>query len=258
VADAELPAGNRREPGLPAGVFYVATEHARFVTGALRSAESLRRVMPDVHVTLFTDREVKPEDTRGLFDRVESLPFAEDLGTSWGSGLLGKVRAFGLSPYVKSLYLDTDTRVLRPSVGDIFRLLDECEWACAACEPGESRNQRLSGRPMFNSGVVAFRACPRVARLLDAWLERQEAHAAAIRDRRLDQFEYVRHIQGPEKVFQLVADQTALARFLSPEVNVFGVDLRVLPRIWNWRPDHIVPEYLDQVVIHHADVHKAA
>src|SRR5207249_618797 len=121
----------------------------------------------------FTDRPDAMDLSGGLFDAVEPLAFAEGLGTSWGSGLLGKVRAFARCPYEKSLYLDTDTRVLKPDIGELFDLLDAYELAISPCERGESRNQIFSGRPMFNSGVIAFRDTTRVRQLLNAWLARK-------------------------------------------------------------------------------------
>jgi hypothetical protein len=234
------------------GVFYVATEQVRFVVEACRSAESLRRWVPDVHITLFADEPRIAGATAGPFDAVEVLPVAEGLGTSWGSGLLGKVRAFCRSPYETSLYLDTDTRVLGPRIRELFEALRTYEVAIAACEPGESRNQALSARPMFNSGVVGFRNTANVRRLLRAWRERQEAHARAILDGDPDRFEYIRQVPGPYKLFQLVADQTALARYLAPDVNEFQVTCLTLPRTWNWRSNHIDDAHAGKVVIHHA------
>jgi hypothetical protein len=235
------------------GVFYVATEQPRFVEQAVHSLESLRRFLPGVPVALFTDIPDARAGLDALFDAVHVLPVGEGVGTSWGSGLLGKVRAFTRSPYDVSLYLDSDTRVLRPRIAELFDALESCEIALAACEPGESRNQRNSGRPMYNTGVVAFRRTEGVQRLLAAWLDLQEAHARAIQERRMNRFEYVRHLQGVDKLYQLVADQTALARYLAPDVNTFGVRCRTLDRIWNWRPDEIDPAFADEVVIHHAE-----
>lgn len=232
-------------------MFYVATEQARFVAEARASAASLRGVLPDVHVTIFTDiPQAVPAD--GLFDAVVRLPQGEGVGTSWGSGLLGKVRAFARAPYERAVFLDSDTRVLSPRFAQLFSALDDCEIALCACEPGESRNQRLSGRPMFNSGVVALRRTPAILRLLAAWLDRQEAHARAIGRNRMDEFEYVRALTGVEKLYQLVADQTAFAQFLSPDVNAFGVRCRTLERVWNWRPDVIDDAHAAEVVVHHA------
>jgi hypothetical protein len=244
---------NRQASPASAGVLYVATEQSRFVVEAFHSAESLKHWMPDVHVTLFTDRPEAVQRVGGIFDAVERLPLAPGLRTSWGSGLLGKVRAFARAPYEKSLYLDTDTRVLSPRVAELFDVLDAHEIALSRCEPGESRNQALSERAMFNSGVVAFRRTPRARRLFDAWLELQQAHADAIRDNLMDRFEYVRRLQGWDKVFQLVADQTSLARYFAPDVNHFGVNYLELPRIWNWRRNEIDDAHRGVVVIHHAE-----
>jgi hypothetical protein len=234
------------------GVVYVATEQDRFVVEAVRAAETMRHWLPNVAITLFTDR-ASAAAYQGLFDTIEPLPFAPSLGTSWGSGLLGKVRALARAPYERCLYLDSDTRVLSPRIAELFTSLEAWELLIATCEGGESRNQLQSRRPMFNSGVIAFRQTTAVRRLLAAWLERQEQHAEAIRTGRTSSIEYVRHLRGVERLYQLVADQTTLAQFLAPDRNVFGVRCLTLSRCWNWRPDEIDDAHRGRVVIHHAD-----
>jgi hypothetical protein len=272
-------------PPASEGVFYVATGQEQFIVEACRSATSLKACGPGIHVTLFTDLTDLAR-RHGVFDAIEPLPAADVfasatnggacngrtamhgdaadselhqlvVGTGWGSGLLGKVRAFVRAPYEKSLYLDTDTRILHTRIRDLFALLDRYELAIAPCRAGESRGQELYGRPMFNSGVIAFRAAPAVRQLMDAWLALQEAHAKAIQEGEPDRFPYVRHIDGQvSKLYQLVADQTSLARYLSPEVNRFGVRYFTLPKIWNWRDNDIDEANRPLVVIHHANRYK--
>jgi hypothetical protein len=274
MADSRQHAAVARE-----GVFYVAMDLSRFVIEAYESATSLKACLPGVHVTLFTDRPEAAQPYANVFDSIRPLPVVTPfvlqdatgnatpgrnahprsaleqalLTTNWASGLLGKVRAFTEAPYEKSLYLDTDTRVLTPRLRELFELLDAYELAIVACEDGESRGQVLLGRRMFNSGVMAFRKTPAVRRLMQAWLELQEAHAEAVRAGDLDRFSYVRHLDRLNKIYQLVADQTALARYLSPDVNEFGVNYLTLSRIWNWRRDEIDQARLGAVVVHHAD-----
>jgi|RhiMethySRZTD1v2_1073278.scaffolds.fasta_scaffold00946_8 hypothetical protein len=235
-----------------AGVLYVATERPRFVTEAQHSAESLKRWMPDVHITLFTDRT----DTvcASPFDTVEYLPRVDGIGCSWGWGLLNKVRACAHSPYERTLFLDTDTRVLTPRIREVFALLDTHEIALARCEPGESHSQDLYGRPVFNGGVIAFRRTPRVSELLNAWRDLHLAHLRAFGENRSHQFAYVRHLDAASRCSLLINDQTALARHLAPDgVNTFEVSCLTLPRIWNWRRKTIDATHVGDVVIHHSN-----
>jgi len=233
------------------GVLYVATERPRFVTEAQHSAESLRRSMPDIHITLFTDRANSV--CAPPFDAVEYLPRVDGIGSSWGWGLLNKVRACAQSPYERTLFLDTDTRVLTPRIRELFALLDTHEIALARCELAESLCQDLYGRPMFNAGIIAFRRTPRVAALLQAWQELHEAHLRAIGENRTRRFAYVRHLDAGSRYYQLINDQLALARHLAPDgVNTFQVSCLTLPRIWNWRPKRIEAAHVGDVVIHHS------
>ena len=245
-------------PSSGEGVLYVATEHARFLTEARQAAESLKRWMPEVHVTLFTDNPDTAAALQAPFDAVEALPRVEGLGASWGWGLLNKIRACVRSPYERSLYLDTDTRVLSPRIREFFTFLDTHDVALARCEDGESRCQRVHGLPMFNAGIIAFRRSPRVASLLQAWQNLHETHLRALADNRTNRFAYLRHLGASDRYAQLINDQTALAQFLAPGVNTFEVNCLTVPRIWNWRRNEIDVAHRNDVVIHHADRFKVA
>jgi hypothetical protein len=73
----------------------------------------------------------------------------------------------------------------------------------------------------------------------------------------MNRFEYVHHLEGVEKLFQLVNDQTALAQFLTPDVNPFGISYVELPRVWNWRTNDLPEAAAGEVIVHHAAIYKA-
>ncbi len=88
------------------------------LTEAVRSAETLKRVSPDVKVGIFTDDPV-PE---GLFDiclplveGLEPSPFSRAVSLCHFNALCGaKLRCITKSPFEKTLYVDSDTYFLKP------------------------------------------------------------------------------------------------------------------------------------------------
>ena len=83
------------------GVVYIATG-SKFVSEALASIGSLKKQMPDLPVTLFTD-----SDDRNNFhyNKVDSVFLIDEATRSCRD----KIRPLLDSPYEKTLFLDTDT-----------------------------------------------------------------------------------------------------------------------------------------------------
>src|SRR5580698_7469726 len=150
------------------GILYAASRGLRFLGEAIVSAESVRRVMPDVSITLVTDIEPLFGLPVAPFDRVIALsPETFGIDHPWAQGLLFKVRAIGRSPYARTIFLDTDTRVFA-DLSPLFDLLGERAFAAVPCTPETSAACRFYG-PMFNSGVLAFRDDEKVRDLVARW-----------------------------------------------------------------------------------------
>ncbi|MEI6070430.1 MAG: hypothetical protein WCS31_01445 [Verrucomicrobiae bacterium] len=143
------------------GVVYAAAG-AKYVRECLSSLESLRRVCAWVSVTIFTD------DVRGFplgeleYCEVRKLTDAAD-----GFGF--KIAAMRGSPYGRSLFLDTDTRVLgNPEI--LFALLDRFDLAVAMETYRAAAVDGVpEGFPEFNTGVVVFRRAEVVTSFLSDW-----------------------------------------------------------------------------------------
>jgi len=155
------------------GVIYIATGQ-RYADEAARSLASLRRHEPDLPVTLFTDvRQEHPGFT--------SVVYVEDRRNHPRKVFHAKVACMGQSPYDRTLFLDTDTHVCG-TVREVFDLLDRFEFAGALAPkriPGVRAGlpQVLPGTfAQLNSGVLLFRRCERVERMLADWLRRYDAH----------------------------------------------------------------------------------
>jgi len=147
------------------GIVYIATRAQMHVEQACISARSVRRVMPDVPITLLTDQAAVP----GYWDQVLRVE-------SRGPRSCDKPLLLWRSPYERTLFLDNDTYVCA-DLSDVFTLLDRFDLA-AVHEPHRSVdwNRRFVSAdvpPSFvelNTGVLAFHQSERMIAFLSNWL----------------------------------------------------------------------------------------
>lgn len=144
------------------GVIYVATGK-KFVEEALISVESVKKHMPDIPVSLFTDlSELVSSPPEG----VDSVYPLENASRSCRD----KIKPLADSPYERTLFLDTDTYLCTP-VYDLFEMLDRFEIALA--QAPDRYQYILPEIPdcftELNSGVIVFRKNKRVSDLLELW-----------------------------------------------------------------------------------------
>lgn len=153
------------------GVVYVATGR-EYIEEACRSARSVAAAGGDLHTTVFSDEPFSSPHV----DDVRSL---EEPAYGVDDSIVGP----DLSPYDRTLFLDTDTHV-REDVSDLFDLLDRFDIA-AAHNPG-SRTARKGyspadvpeAFPQYNTGVILFADRPAVADCVSAWERIYRTHRA--------------------------------------------------------------------------------
>src|SRR5260370_36950936 len=92
------------------GAIYIITQDPRYVDLLLSSAASLKRAMPDLPITVFSQFPVNGS----YFDRIVSVTPTQD-------GFYDKSRLILQSPYERTLFIDAATYVLVP-VREIFTL----------------------------------------------------------------------------------------------------------------------------------------
>ena len=148
-------------------VAFVATGGDSYHAEVAKAAASCRRHMPDVPMTLFTDRAPAP----GLFDRVEMIQGP-------GQGYIDKAALLDQITAGRVLFLDTDTYVTAP-LYEVFELLNRFEVAGAHAPWRLARDRRthaaarIPGIPdafaEINTGVLGFRNSPEVRRLCARW-----------------------------------------------------------------------------------------
>lgn len=158
------------------GVLYVATGQ-KYVDEAAVSAESVKKEMPDVHVSLVTDSSIGPD----VFDRVVEYHLGEDLPSAY-SGYLYKILGLAQSPYERTVFLDSDIHCCAPFT-ELFSLLEEYDLgATLACLAGDnSQLASMSGlpaghspmyTPQLNSGVVVYKSNQKVNEFIVDWAGR--------------------------------------------------------------------------------------
>ncbi len=145
------------------GVLYIATGEG-FARAANGSALSVREQMPGVAIDIFTDRPECLEP--GLFDRVEEITDPHRRS---------KVDCLPRTRFERTLYLDTDTRVVA-DIREAFGVLQRFDIALAhahsrnrSSHVEEWRKPLPPAFPQLNGGVILFRATPRIAAFLEAW-----------------------------------------------------------------------------------------
>lgn len=152
------------------GFLYVATGAAH-LQEAMHSAESVRRLHPELPMVLFTsaqDVEENGETLRAAFGKVEIHPDAR-------FSYRDKIQPFGLSPFDKTLFLDADTELIE-RVDDVFDLLESYPLAC--CRDTTRYNLPARGVPAAfsepNTGVIAFAKTEATQRLFELWLQKYD------------------------------------------------------------------------------------
>ena len=114
-----------------------------FTKEFLVSYESLKEVVPNCNVTLYTN--IKFDNT---YD-IDNVIYDENITTSH----IAKAEGLLKSPYNKTIFLDTDTVMHREIINDIFTVLDEFDFTCCY---GNNWNKG-SIYPDFNTGLIGVK-----------------------------------------------------------------------------------------------------
>lgn len=146
------------------GAVYIITQDPRYVDMLLTAATSLKRAMPELPITAFSQFPVESS----LFENVIRVEPTAD-------GFYDKCSFVRNSPYDRTLLIDADTYVLEP-ISELFSLLDHFD--CAATHEEylntDWHNRYLrpdipSSFPEFNTGVLLLKRSERCDRLLEKW-----------------------------------------------------------------------------------------
>lgn len=148
------------------GAVYIITQDPRYVNLLLTSAASLKRAMPDVPITVFSQFPVSSE----YFERVIPVEPTQE-------GFYDKTTLIRQMPYARTLFIDADTYVVEP-VPELFTVLDQFD--CAATHEeyvntdwfnAYPRPDIPASFPEFNTGIMALKRSEKMDRFLQDWGE---------------------------------------------------------------------------------------
>ena len=99
------------------GAIYIITQDSRYRELLLNSAASLKRAMPDLPITVFSQFPLESAN----FERVIRVEGSQD-------GFYDKTLFFQQTPYERTLFIDADTYIVEP-VPELFTMLDQFDFA---------------------------------------------------------------------------------------------------------------------------------
>lgn len=148
------------------GYLYIAYGEA-FTKEAMMSIRSLRR-FTDLPIALFTDQPLEQFENNSMIDHVKSIT---------ANHLRAKVDYMDDSPFNKTVFLDTDTVIVR-NCDDMFDLLDRFDVGVVIDFARKRKKYSLTvpeyGEIPYafseaNSGVIAFNSSERTKNFLRMW-----------------------------------------------------------------------------------------
>jgi hypothetical protein len=152
------------------GAIYIITQDHRYTKLLLTSVASLKRVMPNLPITVFSQFPIESP----MFERVIRVEPSTN-------GFYDKTVYMRQSPYERTLFIDADTYFVDP-VPELFTLLDKFDCATTHEEylntdwfNNYPRTDIPASYPEFNTGIMAFGRSPRMSKLLDDWMKLYES-----------------------------------------------------------------------------------
>jgi hypothetical protein len=146
------------------GAIYIITQDSRYTQLLLNSAASLKRVMPNLPITVFSQFPIESPN----FERVIRVEGSED-------GFYDKTVFFQQTPYERTLFVDADIYFVDP-VSELFSILEYFDFAATHEEYLNTdwwnrypRPDIPASFPEFNTGILAYKQSPRMDSLLKDW-----------------------------------------------------------------------------------------
>lgn len=139
------------------GVVYIATGD-QYITEAEYSAKSVRNHMPDLEIAIATDHS---NIDQTLFD------YTVGLSNKYPDSGVSTITP-ELSPFDRTLFLDTDTYVAKP-VYELFDILDEHEIAVTQSPGGLSVPGVPDPWTEYNTGVISYKSTEKTKEFFRTW-----------------------------------------------------------------------------------------
>ncbi|MFC3052931.1 hypothetical protein [Kordiimonas pumila] len=231
------------------GIIYQASRSYKYVLDAALSALSARRVGYNGPICLFTNLDLPMPPPELISEIIQSGP-VKKYASKWVTGKFPKLQALQNSPYSRTLYIDTDTRILNAGIKDFPRLLFSADLLMVRVSPHNSFCAKALNTDIYNAGVIAFKQTPTVMDLFSQWEAHTHKHHKLLEDTNLPSPEILAGISDPKKRQKLLKmDQLGLYELLNPQLNQTGVSFQEMGAVWNYRERTTVA--LKETIIHH-------
>jgi hypothetical protein len=156
------------------GAIYILSQNEGYVDLALQSAASLKRVMPNLPITAFSQFPIDSS----LFERVI-------IAQPTRHGFFDKTKLMPESPYERTLFIDADILVLEP-FPELFDLLDRFDCAATHEEYVSTdwfnqypRSDIPSSFPELNTGIFLFKRSAEMGNVFREWAALYAKHLEA-------------------------------------------------------------------------------
>jgi hypothetical protein len=150
------------------GILYIAAGK-KYIRAAVHSAETVRAQCPGLATHLYANWQDYDFDFAG-----SPFPFTS-VGKIEDPHRRSKVDYLPLTPFDRTLYLDTDTG-LNADIREMFQVLDRFDIALNHAHRRNSPERLAAWRiplplafPQLNGGVILYRKTPAVIRFLEDW-----------------------------------------------------------------------------------------
>ena len=226
------------ERGVNCGAIYCATRKPAYLVLAANSARSFRCVAPNLPITLFTNLGDLPKEIRAAFTDVRTTPSPDRITEpDWANGLLDKIESIKASPYARTLFIDADTLVHDKAVQTVFDQLESKDILITECAPDASRSRQMMGRPIYSTGILAYRKNDAVRALLQNWFTLALRYLGLVQAGQISDIPGVDRLTEAEARFLALTDQFSLAQLLAPDRSPDGLVVECLGEEWNFRGD---------------------
>lgn len=231
------------------GVIYCCHGNGKFLAEAIISAKSVNRASPSLKICLFHgySASILSSHDTSIFTDIEEIQFPDNMSERFAGhmkGFLGKLCAIKDSPYDHTLFLDTDTKIIKP-IDSMFDLLEKFDIGIA---PGPMTQKPVNGEdllneipdtfPEVNTGVILYRKTPKMVAFLEEW-----------------KVTFLTNKDGLYRMHGKGGDQVSLRYLLwsNEDIRMHIFSCQGVPNMFNfrWGPLDKEFKYMNHVRIHH-------